>query len=185
MLTFSSPIHFPIHYNLAWNGKFFHKAKWWTNTDSHVSSLHPPACEPWHVIGSGAHLFSRYFLSVCMIQIQTSFQLNRKRRWTVNRAKGNIIIGGKLKHGTQHGSGGMLNGLNSGAYFSFMVVVYCEQKARQSCRSLLSFFIYSSHPEPKMHCSSAQNNLEWEIFARRLVCHLESECGDIPPLIGF
>lgn len=97
---------------------WYDMGKLWTNVDSHVSSIWPLACKTWHVISSQAHLFSKYFLSVCRIQIQTSFQLNRKRRWTVNRAKGNIIIGGKLKHGTHHGSEGISNGLNTSLDFT-------------------------------------------------------------------
>lgn len=116
-------IHSPICYNMPWNGRLIHKATKPSDEQTLIPmflqlTLKPVSLGMWLV--HRAHLFSRYFLSVCMIQIQTSFQINRKRRWTVNRAKGNIIVRGKLKHGTQHGSGGILNGLNTRAEVRFM-----------------------------------------------------------------
>lgn len=136
----------------------------------------PLACESWHVISSQAHLFSKYFL---MIQIQTSFQLNRKRRWTVNRAEGNIIIGGKLKHG----NGGILNGQIYGRLsFRWWFIVNKKQGTFGNLH-FLSSCIHQTWSQkyiivvPRITLNKA--------YLLCLICHLESECGDILSLIGF
>lgn len=77
-------VHFPSYYSAGQRKTHTMRC---TNASSHVPWL------PWHGIAPHTHTHrvrSKCFRSVCMMQIQTSFQLNRKQRLPINRAKGDM-----------------------------------------------------------------------------------------------
>lgn len=139
----------PIRYNLARDGKLNHKTWWCTNWFACFWNSGFLFC---CAVSSQAHTFSTISNSVCMIQ--TSCQFDRKPSWTVNRAKGNIIIRGTVQHGTQTWQWRNSKWIQDHSRFQFywrlslQNVVYFEDKGETRLAVSTSFLLLS-HVRPK------------------------------------